>query len=458
MVTGKSCCLLGVVVLLVLQPVNANIDIGDGAGVDDTPCNWPTGQQYWPHPTNCHMYVQCTPYGPQVMPCAPGTAWSQSLLTCDHEANTPCGEHPPPPPDNGGGGGGDGNCIKCNWPNGQQYWEHPTDCTKFIQCAPYGPQEMPCGAKTRWDQSILTCNHEDAITCKTGNYDNDDGSCGGGGDGGDGGGGGDDGGNPEPCGLICPLANGLFPHPRECNKWVECNDWDICVKRCPLGLFYNPIDKKCDWKTISNCIATPDAPCIIPIPEPPTPEPLPVKPEICDCECCLRPHPTDCTSYYYCAPGENAEFHTCSEGLVFNPDLGQCVPAMTYPECVPEVPPTCDPTCECVYPSETCEIYYKCDDGTPIKHECLGGLVYNDAIHSCDVPANVDCKAQTPSKRGFVMKGLKNAITAEDCATRDGKFPAGLSNQYFFCTKGMAFLMQCPGKAVFDEETGKCQV
>merc|ERR1719369_274124 len=399
------------------------------------------------------MYVQCTPYGPQEMPCAPGTAWSQSLLTCDHEANTPCGQHPPPPPPPGPG---NGNCIKCDWPNGQQYWEHPTDCTKFIQCAPYGPQEMPCGAKTRWDQSILTCNHEYAVDCITGNYDNDDGTCG------------QDEGDeptsppepplPEPCSLLCPLANGLFPHPRECNKWVECHDFDICVKTCPLGLSYNPIDMKCDWQSISQCIATPDASCIIPIPEPPTPEPPVVIPEICDCECCLRPHPSDCTSYYYCAPGESAMFHTCSEGLLFSPDVKQCVPAMTYPECVPEPLPTCDPTCECVYPSETCEIYFQCDKGTPIKHECLGGLVYNDDIKTCDNPANVDCEAQIPSKRGFIMAGLKNAIKPEDCATREGNFPAGLSNQYYFCTKGVAFLMQCPGKAVFDEETGKCQV
>jgi len=77
-------------------------DTSEGGGVEDTPCNWPTGQQYWPHPTNCRMFVQCAPYGPQEMHCAPGTAWSQSLLTCDYEAKTDCGMHQPtaPPPDN----------------------------------------------------------------------------------------------------------------------------------------------------------------------------------------------------------------------------------------------------------------------------------------------------------------------------------------------------------------------
>merc|ERR1712212_379155 len=46
--------------------------------------------QYWPHPTDCHMFIQCAPYGPQEMPCAPGTVWDQSILTCNHQATTPC--------------------------------------------------------------------------------------------------------------------------------------------------------------------------------------------------------------------------------------------------------------------------------------------------------------------------------------------------------------------------------
>merc|ERR1719427_2390794 len=57
-----------------------------------------------------------------------------------------------------------------------QYHRHPTDCHKFIQCAPYGPQEMPCPATTVWDQSILTCNYESAVACETGNYLTEDGN------------------------------------------------------------------------------------------------------------------------------------------------------------------------------------------------------------------------------------------------------------------------------------------
>ncbi|CAL4139303.1 unnamed protein product [Meganyctiphanes norvegica] len=50
-----------------------------------------SGIQVWPHPTNCHMYMQCTPSGPTEKPCGKNTAWSQSKRTCDHEANVDCG-------------------------------------------------------------------------------------------------------------------------------------------------------------------------------------------------------------------------------------------------------------------------------------------------------------------------------------------------------------------------------
>merc|ERR1719320_454458 len=67
-------------------------------GNNEPHCDWPNGQQYWPHPSDCHMFIQCTSHGPYEMTCAPGTAWSQSLLTCDYVDNTDCGKQTPPPP------------------------------------------------------------------------------------------------------------------------------------------------------------------------------------------------------------------------------------------------------------------------------------------------------------------------------------------------------------------------
>lgn len=46
------------------------------------PNSW---HEYHPHPTNKHLFIQCTTYGPQVMKCGPGTVWSQYNKICVHE-------------------------------------------------------------------------------------------------------------------------------------------------------------------------------------------------------------------------------------------------------------------------------------------------------------------------------------------------------------------------------------
>ena len=62
--------------------------------------------------------------------------------------------------------------------------------------------------------------------------------------------------------------------------------------------------------------------------------------------------------YHLSFQGGNTEFHTCSQGLVFDPDRETCVFAQDYPECGPDVPPECE--CECLYPAPICSEYYKC--------------------------------------------------------------------------------------------------
>ncbi|KAK8389853.1 hypothetical protein O3P69_009092 [Scylla paramamosain] len=41
--------------------------------------------EYHPHPTNSHLYVQCTTYGPQVMKCPLHTVWNQDISICVYE-------------------------------------------------------------------------------------------------------------------------------------------------------------------------------------------------------------------------------------------------------------------------------------------------------------------------------------------------------------------------------------
>ncbi|XP_042889208.1 uncharacterized protein LOC122264399 [Penaeus japonicus] len=301
-------------------------------------------------------------------------------------------------------------CVDCS--SGQQYWQHPSDCRKFIQCAPYGPQEMPCPAGTRWDQKILTCNHERDTPCVTGNYLLADGSCSGctgcpppptadpGSCSGE---------NPDckfwaangdctckpntdcywqnEVARMCPkTCRGDFPHPKDCTKWVHCDHFTPHVKDCPANLHFNPTLKVCDWPAKAGCTSSENSGCVIP-PDPigPTTDPDP----ICTCECCHIQHPEDCTSYYYCDVNKNKTFHTCSFGLVFHPESETCVYAAEYPQCVIEPPPKCE--CDCHYASEICSEYYICNNGVPEKKECSSGLLWNQAKYSCDLPENVQC-------------------------------------------------------------------
>ncbi|ROT69010.1 Chondroitin proteoglycan 2 [Penaeus vannamei] len=415
----------------------------------------------------------------------------------------------------GGNGGGDGSIdgcvIDCSL---GKYLPHPTDCRKFIQCAPYGPEEMPCAPGTVWNQQKLTCDHEWASPCVTGSYLTSEGlPCGGGsggngsGDGGDEGNGGGDEGNEvetketevetketevetmvteveivemkervktevgivgmakESCGTCNEGGNGggdgsidgcvidcslgkYLPHPTDCRKFIQCAPYGPEEMPCAPGTVWNQQKLTCDHEWASPCVTgsylTPE--------EPPN-----VKPDICDCECCLRPHPEDCTAYYYCEPNASAKFHTCSEGLVFNPEFSQCVLQVDYPQCQPEKPPTCDPTCQCLYPAHSCSEYYKCNgDGIPVKYECTGGLYFNDQKHTCDLPENVSCEERR--KRSEIDPVTEqHYILPEECKDLQGMYAIrDRPSSYYLCGHGVAFEMRCPDGGVFSSKAQTC--
>ncbi|KAG0700417.1 Peritrophin-1 [Chionoecetes opilio] len=160
----------------------------------------PTPSGFFAHPSDCGTYVTCSDGDVDIKQCPEGLHFNPVQRRCDYP--------------------------------------------KLVQCAPYGPQPMPCGKGTIWDQRLLTCNHEDITPCVTGNYEDSDGSC------------------TFPtftttttrspgtvsttttpsgsvCDVTCPTPVGLFPHPWECTEWVHCDHNIPYVKDCPAGLHFN---------------------------------------------------------------------------------------------------------------------------------------------------------------------------------------------------------------------------
>jgi len=103
--------------------------------VEDIVCNWPHGQQYWAHPTNCYMFVQCGPSGPVEKRCPSGTAWNPDLPPCDHVANTDCGK--------------EGNTCQCGM----------IDTTRIIDGVEVDPPQ-----KYPW-QVALQIEHTNWVSC-----------------------------------------------------------------------------------------------------------------------------------------------------------------------------------------------------------------------------------------------------------------------------------------------------
>lgn len=153
----------------------------------------------------------------------------------------------------------EGCIIDCST---NEFHQHPTDCHKFIQCAPYGPQEFTCPANTIWDQKNSVCDYDQALACETGKYLTPEGkTC------------------PEvpttlaptdapitpdspdECHFRCPKKSGKFAHPRDCSRYFYCfHNIPIPVK-CLLGKHFNARAQKCTIPLLAWCRAKPDAEC-----------------------------------------------------------------------------------------------------------------------------------------------------------------------------------------------------
>ncbi|XP_059482084.1 protein obstructor-E [Neocloeon triangulifer] len=208
---------------------------------------------------------------------------------------------------------------------------------------------------------------------------------------------------PVLLGLICvyaqqcPEKNGRFADPRQCDKYIECEDGVATEKLCPDGLLFNDkarfFSYPCSYPTDVDCTGREAT-------QPPQPSG--------DC-----PHQfgyfrmgadaTQCGQFMNCADGRGYVFD-CPEGLAFDSTTLQC----NWPDLVAE----CDAegflgfTCpeEKVSslgpagfsasryfrsPDNDCTKYFICENNRPRMYRCGVGRAFNEFINTCDGPENV---------------------------------------------------------------------
>ncbi|KAK1135090.1 hypothetical protein K0M31_007860 [Melipona bicolor] len=219
-----------------------------------------TGQ--FVYPPDCQFFVNCWKGRAFVQPCAPGTLFNPDTLECDFPHKVKCygREVADFPSDKHLDSSENREPLLSG--NHQGYMEHgrpqeprcpphitglithPSDCTKFLQCANGGTYIMDCAPGTVFNPSISVCDWpnnvrgcEDAVKSKEEattplvppDYE--------------------DYRKPEqPRKIVCPADyTGLLPHPDTCKKFLQCLKGGTFIMDCGPGTAFNPAISVCDW-------------------------------------------------------------------------------------------------------------------------------------------------------------------------------------------------------------------
>ncbi|XP_036336616.1 uncharacterized protein LOC118746806 isoform X7 [Rhagoletis pomonella] len=229
-----------------------------------------------PYPYDCRRFVNCWHGRGHIQSCGPGTVFNPETLECDRPDKVVCGT----PGVNGvsselnvrqttlqtasnpnkyragrlldvSTGNVDSLCPA--GVNGLA--PHPTDCTKFLNCANGNTHVQNCGPGTAYSISMKTCDFKEKVDCsgrenggngalnsrdgrqyENNNYDNtrdeENGSTA----------------NQESDIFCPPGVIGLFPHPFDYTRFLNCKLGNTAIQNCMPGSVYSISRNYCDLK------------------------------------------------------------------------------------------------------------------------------------------------------------------------------------------------------------------
>ncbi|SPP85382.1 blast:Scavenger receptor cysteine-rich domain-containing group B protein [Drosophila guanche] len=119
------------------------------------------------YPYDCHRYVNCHHGSPTIQTCAPGTLFNAQTLVCDHPSNVACAAPAAAQPNRSARLRELDAEPRCT-PGVIGLQPHPTDCTKFLNCANGQAFVQDCGPGTAFSPSALICVHKSTVDCGAG--------------------------------------------------------------------------------------------------------------------------------------------------------------------------------------------------------------------------------------------------------------------------------------------------
>ncbi|XP_033158156.1 uncharacterized protein LOC117139728 isoform X2 [Drosophila mauritiana] len=196
-----------------------------------------TGLVAYPH--DCHRYVNCFDGSPTIQTCSPGTLFNGRTQVCDHPSNVVC-----PSAESESTRLGRLRQLdsepKCQ-PGVNGLQPHPTDCSKFLNCANGQAFIMDCAPGTAFSPASLVCVHKDLAKCGSGTGAVRDDTSG-----------------HAPSyphaehltDLLCPSGvNGQFVHPFDQTKFLLCQAGKLAVQSCQSEYVFSISKSICQPKT-----------------------------------------------------------------------------------------------------------------------------------------------------------------------------------------------------------------
>ncbi|CAG7786435.1 unnamed protein product [Allacma fusca] len=283
-----------------------------------------------PHPTDCHKFYECSNGDAYLFRCDGNLYFDPSTGMCDWPENVDCKASPTsrmkrPLELSECLGKGNYSCTD----NGA--WPHEELCEYYYDCWEGAATLCRCIDGYLFDLEWRGCNYPEMVDC--GDRINP-------------------GTAPTPApkttttagtgptqpsdDFVCPKDEGLFPNPKDCSTYYQCNEGYPFLEDCPPDLVFNPRTLYCDYlENVPECNGNPATTTTTPKTSPPTGTPGPTPPGddfVCPKDEGLFPNPKDCSTYYQCNAG-HAFLEDCPPDLVFNPRTENCDYLENVPEC-----------------------------------------------------------------------------------------------------------------------------
>lgn len=100
----------------------------------------------------------------------------------------------------------------------------PENCAYFYHCLFRRPVQEICPLGMLFDPIAQSCNYKEFVSC----YSD----------------------------ISCPKSDGLFPHPADCSKYINCFDFRPYIQSCPAGLWFDATSGGCQSATDVACNKT----------------------------------------------------------------------------------------------------------------------------------------------------------------------------------------------------------